>query len=235
MAWSHGGMGNTEYACAFYELILPLLADFKPDLLLISCGLDAAKGDLLGGCELTQDFFHAMTRSTLEVVGPETPVVCALEGGYTMSVLPDCMEAVTLAMLNCPYRFHSSIAIGCYLGGAAQETNRNPWPSDDKLERSRRVISKYYVRNGCSKIIESAIHDINTCTRIFRGIKRWHGIDFHRIPVSPKLPSHGKKRKAEDACLAYELPSVSRPRVFLWWGTELHHQKAMNYEVRGIS
>jgi acetoin utilization deacetylase AcuC-like enzyme len=65
-------------------------------------------GDLLGGCDLIPDFFHAMTRATLEVVGPNTPVVCALEGGYNISILPDCMETVTLGMINCPYRYHTS-------------------------------------------------------------------------------------------------------------------------------
>ena len=56
VTWSQGGMRNTEYAAAFYELILPLLVNFKPDLLIISCGLDAAMGDLLGGCELVSIF-----------------------------------------------------------------------------------------------------------------------------------------------------------------------------------
>jgi histone deacetylase 6 len=41
MARRDGGMGNAEYAAASHELILPLLADFQPDLLLISYGLDA--------------------------------------------------------------------------------------------------------------------------------------------------------------------------------------------------
>mmetsp|Transcript_11703 Transcript_11703/g.22429 ORF Transcript_11703/g.22429 Transcript_11703/m.22429 type:complete len:486 (+) Transcript_11703:106-1563(+) len=109
VGWTYGGIRNQEYAAAFYELVLPLLVDYNPDLLIISCGLDAAKGDLLGGCELTAPFFHAMTKSTLQAIGPDTPVVCALEGGYAMNVIPDCMEAVTLALLNCPYEYHSSV------------------------------------------------------------------------------------------------------------------------------
>jgi len=237
MAWSHGGMGNTEYAAAFYELVLPLMAEYKPDMLLISCGLDAAKGDLLGGCELTPDFFHAMTRATLEVVGPTCPVVCALEGGYTMSILPDCMEAVTLAMINCPYQYHSSVEIGSYLGGAAIETKRNPWPAN-ALGRSRRVLSKYYVRDGCSSIIDSAIHDINTCIRIFSNTRRWMHLEFHRIRGPPKpvqQPQPPKKRKLLESSFVCDRP-FQRPRVFLWYGTELHHQKSMNlnYNVRSI-
>jgi hypothetical protein len=41
-----------------------------------------------------------MTRSLLQVVGTDVPFVVALEGGYTMHVLADCMEAVALALLD---------------------------------------------------------------------------------------------------------------------------------------
>ena len=237
MAWSHGGMGNTEYAAAFHELILPLLVDFQPDMLIISCGLDAAMGDLLGGCDLTPDFYHAMTRATIEAVGPETPIVCALEGGYSMSVIPDCMEAVTLAMLNCQYQYHSALQLGSYLGGAAIETKRNPWPGHDRLERSRRALSKYYIRDGCSSIIPSAIHDINTSVRIFKGIGRWKHIHLHKLK-DPYKQYHEKmstsnKRKyglldspSETSTAMWGAP-FQRPRVYLWYGTELHHRRKL--------
>ena len=252
LAWTHGGMGNTEYAAAIYEFILPLIADYEPDLLLISCGLDAARGDLLGGCNLTPDFFHAMTRATLEVVGPTTPVVCALEGGYTMSVIPECMESVALAMLNCPFRYHSSVQLGSYRGGAASPVDIRsrggiPWPLESSLlpltlQRARRVLSKYYIRDGCSSIIHSAIDDINTVIRIFKGIKQWNSVDFHRLRgpaihlTCPGRAKPPKKRKQKDVDSRFMCNRpIQRPRVFLWYGTELHHQKGMNYQVRTIS
>lgn len=98
--WTAGNMGNTEYAAAFCHLVLPLAANFQPDLVLVSCGLDAAKGDLLGDGCLTPDMYHAMTNSLLAAVGTDVPFVVALEGGYTMHVLADCMEAVALALLD---------------------------------------------------------------------------------------------------------------------------------------
>jgi Histone deacetylase domain len=79
IAWTSGKMGNVEYAAAFSELILPLVADWTPDLFLVSCGFDAAKGDLIGDCELTPDIYYCMTRSLLEVCGNDKPLVVALE------------------------------------------------------------------------------------------------------------------------------------------------------------
>ena len=47
--WNSGGMGDTEYIAAFTKLILPVAYQFNPELVLVSAGFDAAKGDPLGG------------------------------------------------------------------------------------------------------------------------------------------------------------------------------------------
>lgn len=208
-------MRNTEYAAAFYELILPLMVDFNPDLLIISCGLDAAMGDLLGGCELTPGFFHAMTRAAIEAVGPNTPIVCALEGGYTMSVIPNCMEAVTLAMLNCPYSYHSQSSFFC--GGAAVE--KTAW-SPDPLERSRRAISKYYIPEASHMLLYTAVEDINYSIKIFKGIERWRKVHLRPI-VGPPRPRE-KKRKATGEIVS-DGP-FQRRRIYMWYGTEEWHR-----------
>lgn len=103
IAWPRGGMGNTEYAAAFTEVVLPVLSAFNPDLILIACGLDAAKGDLLGDCGLSPDMYYIMIKSLLETAGVDIPMVAALEGGYTLEVIEKCMEAVALAMFDEPW------------------------------------------------------------------------------------------------------------------------------------
>ncbi len=94
-------MGDAEYACAFSHLVLPVLYNFKPDLILIACGLDAAKGDLIGDCGLSSHMFYTMTRSLLEA-SPKTPIVVALEGGYNVAQSAECMSKVALALLDEP-------------------------------------------------------------------------------------------------------------------------------------
>jgi len=102
IGWTSCGMGNVEYAAAFSELVLPLLSAYKPDLILISCGFDAVKDDHIGDCNLTPDMYYSMTRSVIKTVGLSVPVVVALEGGYNLDIIPLCMEAVALAMLDEP-------------------------------------------------------------------------------------------------------------------------------------
>ena len=103
IVWGTDGMGNVEYAGAFQELVLPVVSSFNPDLILIGCGLDAAKGDLLGDCGLTPDMYYMMTESLLEQVGSSVPVVVALEGGYNLPVISKCLQAVALALMDEPY------------------------------------------------------------------------------------------------------------------------------------
>lgn len=103
IALKQGGMGNKEYAAAFCELVLPAMTAFQPDLILIACGADAAKGDLLGDCGLTSDMYYVMTKSVMETAGIDVPVIAILEGGYNLPVIADCVQAVAIAMLDEPF------------------------------------------------------------------------------------------------------------------------------------
>jgi acetoin utilization deacetylase AcuC-like enzyme len=104
IVFGEGGMGDEEYAAAFSHLVLPVLYNFKPDLILISCGLDAVQGDLIGDCGLSTEMYYTMTRSLLEAA-PTTPIVAALEGGYNVQKSAECMEKVALALLDEPLDF----------------------------------------------------------------------------------------------------------------------------------
>ena len=103
IALKRGGMGNKEYAAAFCELVLPAMEDFQPDLILIACGADAGKGDLLGDFGLTSDMYYLLTKSLLLTAGIDIPVIAILEGGYNLPVIADCIQAVAIAMLNEPF------------------------------------------------------------------------------------------------------------------------------------
>ncbi len=59
----------------------PVLNTFQPDLVIVAAGFDAARGDPLGGCNLSPAGYAAMTRFLVTRYAQGKVVLC-LEGGY---------------------------------------------------------------------------------------------------------------------------------------------------------
>jgi len=74
------GSTGADYDHIFREVFCPALAEFRPDLVLVSAGQDALADDPLGGMALEPGDFGAMTDRLLEV--PGRPLALVLEGGY---------------------------------------------------------------------------------------------------------------------------------------------------------
>lgn len=96
VAWNGAGMGDDEYLAAWQFVLVPIAKEFRPDIILVSAGFSAAAGDV-GGCGVTPDGFAQMTRMLMSVT---SRVVLILEGGYDLSVIPDCASACTRALLG---------------------------------------------------------------------------------------------------------------------------------------
>merc|ERR1719428_1928118 len=91
-------MGDAEYLTAFDELILPAARQFKPDLIIISAGFDAAKGDPLGGYKITPAGYAHMTRRLQALPSSNGRVVAVLEGGYNLESISASASAVCNAL-----------------------------------------------------------------------------------------------------------------------------------------
>jgi len=102
VAWNEGGMGDREYREVWRRVLLPVARAFGPELILVSAGFDGARGDGMGGCEVTGERgFRWMTRQLVrEVESAQGRVVLALEGGYRLSVLGECVEACLGGLLT---------------------------------------------------------------------------------------------------------------------------------------
>jgi len=100
IAFGKGGIGNTHYAAAFTEAVLPVLSSFQPDLIICAAGFDAADGDLLGDCCLSPSMYYIMTKSLFETCGSDIPLVMALEGGYNL------VRPVVYQILGCTQHIH---------------------------------------------------------------------------------------------------------------------------------
>ena len=83
------GDGAPAFRAALDELILPRIAAFRPDLVIVSAGFDAHRRDPLGQVELDEDDFAWATRRVLDLAGTcaRGRVVSLLEGGYDLEGL----------------------------------------------------------------------------------------------------------------------------------------------------
>jgi acetoin utilization deacetylase AcuC-like enzyme len=94
---SNSFIGDDEYFYAFETIVLPVLRDYKPDIILVSCGFDAAENDPLGGLSLTPVGYSYMTNALKSVCNN---VIVALEGGYNLNSLSRCSEAIIRTLLG---------------------------------------------------------------------------------------------------------------------------------------
>lgn len=93
-----GGRGDADYLAAFDRVLLPIAERFAPDLVLVSCGFDAAQGDLLGSMRITPDGYARMTARLRTLAGGK--VVLALEGGYNLAAISRSASACVRVLLG---------------------------------------------------------------------------------------------------------------------------------------
>lgn len=109
--WSSMGMGDGEYIYAFHQIVMPIAAEFGPDLVIISAGFDAAMGDPLGGCLVTPIGYAQMTWMLMSLA--DGKVIVALEGGYNVESLAASALAVTRTLLGDPVPSHNALQPAC--------------------------------------------------------------------------------------------------------------------------
>lgn len=89
------GAGRKEVLGAITDDLSPVMARFKPELVLISAGFDSRVGDPLGRFRLTDEDFVDLTRAMLRIAHEhaEGRVVSLLEGGYNLKGLASAATA----------------------------------------------------------------------------------------------------------------------------------------------
>ncbi len=96
--------GDAVYLEAFEWIVGPVLEQFEPDLLLVSCGFDAHSDDALSLQDVTSQGFGFMTASLMRtarrVCGERVLVV--LEGGYHLGALGDSVVETVRALQPSP-------------------------------------------------------------------------------------------------------------------------------------
>ncbi len=99
------GSGDSTYRAAFERIILPVLDEFRPELILISAGYDAALRDPLAQLELSSAAFGWMAAEVAAIADKHAPpgergkVALVLEGGYDLVSLESGLEASLRGLL----------------------------------------------------------------------------------------------------------------------------------------
>ncbi len=94
------GTGHNGYLTAMERLALPAIREFKPDILIIACGFDAAAFDPLSRMLASAETFRAMTAQVMDLADDvcEGRLVMAHEGGYSEVYVPFCGHDVLQEM-----------------------------------------------------------------------------------------------------------------------------------------
>lgn len=94
------GTGDGGYVHAVEEVVVPALERFRPELIIVGSGMDAAATDPLGRMVVTSDGFRRISRLVIDAAERlcDGRVVFAHEGGYSAHYVPFCGMAVLEAL-----------------------------------------------------------------------------------------------------------------------------------------
>ncbi len=114
------GAGDDSWRYALETIVIPALARFEPELIIIACGYDANAMDPLARMQLHSDSFRAMTEQVQQAADRLCggKLVMVHEGGYAESYVPFCGLAVMEALSGIRTGVRGSAA-GIYSTAAA--------------------------------------------------------------------------------------------------------------------
>lgn len=94
------GGTDADYARAYAAVALPILRQFKPELILMSAGFDAYLDDPLAGMRLTAAYFGRLASAIAAVADEHCQgrIVAVTEGGYDLKGLADSLRATIAAL-----------------------------------------------------------------------------------------------------------------------------------------
>ncbi len=90
------GAGHDSYLEAMDKIVVPSLAAYKPDVIIVACGFDASGVDPLSRMLCSAQTYRIMTRQLMQSADKlcEGRLVMAHEGGYSEVHVPFCGHAV---------------------------------------------------------------------------------------------------------------------------------------------
>ena len=90
-------IGDAEYMNIFERIVIPILKEYNPDIIFISCGYDAGENDFSGCLKCSPFAYSFMTERLLSL---NKNLIFALEGGYTLDTIKRMSETTIRTLLD---------------------------------------------------------------------------------------------------------------------------------------
>ncbi len=111
------GTGHSGYLYAMDRIVLPRIAEFRPDLIIVACGFDASAIDPLARMLAIADTFREMTLRIKAAAEEHCDgrLVLVHEGGYSEVYVPFCghatLEALSGTDITAPDPMHHTLTV----------------------------------------------------------------------------------------------------------------------------
>jgi len=94
------GATDADYELTYTRIALPIVTEFRPDLVLVSAGFDAHMDDPLAGMRLTAPYFGRLTAAIAAVADTccRGRLAAVVEGGYDLAALAASLRASLRAL-----------------------------------------------------------------------------------------------------------------------------------------
>lgn len=127
------GCGGGAYMAAMERVVLPALSQFKPDMIVVSSGLDAGYFDPMSHMLLVSEHYREMTRlvknASAELCDGKLAII--QEGGYSDFYLPFCAGAIVEELME-----HEPFVEDVFAGMAGFETQTLKPHQDAYIEQA---------------------------------------------------------------------------------------------------
>jgi len=119
--------GDEAFRSLVDHVVLPLMAAWEPQLVLVSAGFDAHSLDPLASCRVTEDGYAAMTASLRRACAEiGAPLGMLLEGGYSLEALTGSVTALMPVLVaDSPPALPEAVAVHPLAEAAARRLA--PW------------------------------------------------------------------------------------------------------------
>jgi acetoin utilization deacetylase AcuC-like enzyme len=85
------GATDADYDTVYRDAVAPVVAEFAPQLVLVSAGFDAHERDPLASMRMTERGYGTIVRRLMQLA-PDGAIGFVTEGGYDLTALASCLD-----------------------------------------------------------------------------------------------------------------------------------------------